>query len=167
MRQRSSGVQYSEVPIEQNTYLMFGGTIHKATGTLYSKAMLYFYNGNGYSAYSSNASPNINVTSISNDTESIDLIKSYKINIYGETYGSDFYADILGYEPDLIAVENKDGVEGYVKNEEMNVTFTNPSDAAEWSQAHREPYAIPMYDENGRNIIGEFEIMPGEVIYSE
>ena len=88
-------------------------------------------------------------------------IPDFPENAAGQTYGSgqdvtpDFY-------PDLIAVMATNGLEGYAKKED----FINPDEPKTLEEVlARMAYveangipdrAIPVYDINGQNIIGEF-----------
>jgi beta-lactamase regulating signal transducer with metallopeptidase domain len=86
----------------------------------------------------------------------------YQVNEYGETYGSDAYADIIGEEPDLIAATGIDGTDGYVRSSDMDSNPRTPEEAV----AQNKPGAImiPLYDKDGRTIIGQFKYGSGPVL---
>ena len=78
----------------------------------------------------------------------------YPVNSKGETYG----ANILGYQPDLIAAVGDDDMDGYVRASDLEAappTLKIPSS-----------YPIPLYDSEG-NEIGTFTISSGSLTSSE
>jgi hypothetical protein len=89
----------------------------------------------------------------------------YPVNEYGETYGSDAYADIVGKRPDLIAAIGIDGTHGYVRFSDLE-PFPPPRTPEE-AVAQNNPGVriIPLYDKDGRTVIGQFKIVSGRVEY--
>ncbi|MCI8688669.1 MAG: hypothetical protein HFF57_10280 [Lawsonibacter sp.] len=61
----------------------------------------------------------------------------------GETYGSSMLAGIVGKEPDLISAVGVDGIEGFVRPEEL---------CADYGVQPDEIVLIPLYDANGVEI---------------
>jgi hypothetical protein len=84
----------------------------------------------------------------------------YQVNKYGETYGPSIYAEILGEEPDLIAATGIDGTHGYVRFSDLE-PFPPPRTPEE-AVAQNNPGVrmIPLYDKDGRTVIGQFEVGP-------
>lgn len=86
---------------------------------------------------------------------------TYLKNEYGETYGS--AADVNyngGKEPDLIIAVGTDGkTVGYVRSSDLNdFQPKNPKEALEYMAKHKGYRIIPLYDYNGKKVIGEFRI---------
>ncbi len=86
------------------------------------------------------------------------------INESGQTYGS---ALVTGedsvVEPDLILVESDSGQIGYVfKNNfyDINNQPENPEEAIEYMKRLKKesPKVIPVYEQDGKTIIGEFTL---------
>lgn len=107
------------------------------------------------------------------DVEAATQVKEYPINEYGLTYGNG--NDIVereGYEPDLIAAQGIDGVVGYVyaKDLEGDNKPSSPDEAVRYmkdyenrrdvamSKGEQYERVIPLYDETGQKVIGEFGI---------
>ncbi|WP_422446433.1 M56 family metallopeptidase [Thermoanaerobacterium sp. DL9XJH110] len=84
----------------------------------------------------------------------------YQVNEYGETYGSNEYADIVGEEPDLVAAIGIDGTHGYVRFSDLE-PFPPPRTPEE-AVAQNNPGVriIPLYDKDGRTVIGQFQVGP-------
>lgn len=72
----------------------------------------------------------------------------HPVNQYGESYGPCVLADIVGEEPDLILAVGEDGVEGFVRAEEL---------CADYDVLPDEVVLIPLYDVNGVEI-GSFAL---------
>lgn len=53
----------------------------------------------------------------------LELDGTYPETEAGETYGSTLLADVVGCEPDLIAARGTNGLDGYVRNEDLNPAF--------------------------------------------
>lgn len=66
----------------------------------------------------------------------------YSVNSRGETYGSTLLAEVVGYEPDLISAVGVDGVEGYIRYEDVCPNTFRMGE-------------IPLYDQEG-TVIGTF-----------
>lgn len=79
----------------------------------------------------------------------------YPQNEFGETYGVDIEDSQID-EPDLILVENKDGLIGYIRKTDLNgVDPKSPDDAASFNL---EGFPISMYLQDGRTVIGTFYV---------
>lgn len=81
----------------------------------------------------------------------------YGVNEYGETYGSGLYGN-----PDLVAVVNEDGVEGYVRAEDLEWASYGGGEAPktieealEINNRHKITY-LNIYLSDGRTCIGKF-----------
>lgn len=88
------------------------------------------------------------------------------VNQDGKSYGM----ENENGAPDLVAVIATNGTRGYVyrtDQEEANGTaaartFRSPADALAWQEARgNRPVAIPVYDVNGKEVVGEFVIGGG------
>lgn len=91
---------------------------------------------------------------------------AYPVNSKGETYGNVRDRDIVGYDPDLIAVVATNGVHGYVLRDDFYSDFytgprTTPEEIAaflEWQETRPKERLIPVYDVNRDTVVGYFEI---------
>lgn len=96
----------------------------------------------------------------------------YKVNDSGQTYGSGIYAVSFETEPDLIAAVGTDGTEGYVYAKDLHKDMPQtPEEAVAQTNKLRKSQSlkrgsnetivvdtIPLYDVDGKTIIGEFSI---------
>lgn len=93
----------------------------------------------------------------------------YQTNASGETYGSLSNASAVGSEPDLIKALGVDGKTiGYIRNTDLNRASDlpkTPQEALAIQAKQSGPRRIPLYDVDGKTIIGEYEIEPGTVDY--
>ena len=114
----------------------------------YSRGMVQFYNGNGYTTYTSNASPYMSVA-----TKSISAVPT---NANGEVYGSELFLEAIGVKADLISAIGENGVAGYVKATDLeNLSAKTLAEALQPVRANR---AIPLYESDGETVIGSFII---------
>ncbi|CEP80493.1 hypothetical protein QJR30_08380 [Paraclostridium sordellii] len=98
-------------------------------------------------------------------SKTIDTIRGYfKTNDNGETYGTYIdKGDGEWEEPDLMAVIGVNDVEGYVKKvdlyDEENQP-NNPEQAIAYMEKREKegPRLIPIYEKDGRTVIGEYRI---------
>lgn len=98
-------------------------------------------------------------------SKTIDTIRGYfKTNDDGETYGTYIDKGDGEYEePDLMAVIGVNDVEGYVKKvdlyDEENQP-NNPEEAIAYMEKREKegPRLIPVYEKDGRTVIGEYRI---------
>lgn len=83
--------------------------------------------------------------------------EGYPVNKFGETYGPDIPENAEAVkEPDLVFVENSKGESGYIKSSELNQEAHSIKKALAYS---KDPVRrINMYFQDGKTIIGEFEI---------
>lgn len=94
----------------------------------------------------------------------IDKAPKYSVNENGQSYGSAALATSPDQEPDLIAAVGVDGTEGYVLSTDlMGKEPKTPEEAVEISKvnASRGGRVIPLYDSDGKKVIGEFKISAG------
>lgn len=90
----------------------------------------------------------------------------YKTNKSGQTYGSDMNCTSIGQEPDLIQAIGSDGTEGYVLSKDLNGDMPkSPEEALALQGKAPQTRKIPLYDAEGKTVIGEFEIGGGTTIY--
>ena len=86
-----------------------------------------------------------------------------KINEKGQTYGSNLANTEYGNEPDLILVEADNGKSGYVYKDDFYDTANqpkNPEEAVAYMENLKKegPKTIPVYESNGKTVIGSFKI---------
>jgi len=99
--------------------------------------------------------------SISNDK---DYAPNFPINENGQSYGSVLNATSPDTEPDLIKAYGEDGTIGYVKSEDLNGEMPKTPEEAlskQRSKTLRENRQIPLYDINGKTVIGKFNVAHG------
>jgi RNA polymerase sigma-70 factor (ECF subfamily) len=87
-------------------------------------------------------------------------VTEWAVNENGQTFG---VANENG-SPDLIAVSATNGKPGYAYPADMEVhpDFTSPAEALAWQEAHQgETISVPVYESDGKTVIGEFTIGGG------
>ncbi|OPX87647.1 hypothetical protein [Pelotomaculum sp. PtaB.Bin117] len=79
-------------------------------------------------------------------------------NQYGQTYGSLMNATSPETEPDLVAAVGVGGIEGYVKRTDLEQPLPKtPQEAIALSKQNlAHPNEIPLYDVDGKTVIGKF-----------
>lgn len=90
----------------------------------------------------------------------------YKANAEGLTYGSALDAVSPETEPDLVLVEATNGKQGYAYKSDLDrasgadVVFKSPEEALAWQkeQAKVGPRAVPVYEVDGKTVIGQFMV---------
>lgn len=90
----------------------------------------------------------------------------YSVNKNGQTYGSTMGCSRIEDFPDLIGATDKNGQEGYVYFEDLYGDLpTSPEEAViymeEMENANKRGInkkIIPLYDSDGKTVIGEYEI---------
>lgn len=136
------------------------GTIFPSeSGTYYSKGQVRMYNGNGYTTYTANATPNYT-------QKSAPIASGYslKTNQNGLTYGSAYFSEV---EPDLILAEGISGNLGYVKSSDLNGPEpTAVGDAIQIQDLTPQTRVIPVYDLDGVSIIDTFIVEETIMVYS-
>ena len=81
----------------------------------------------------------------------------YPINEFGETYGPNIPENAEATdEPDLILVENSNGEYGYIKASDLNQEPHTIKEALAYSNV--DVRVLNMYSQDGKTIIGRFEI---------
>lgn len=115
----------------------------------YSKGQVCFYNGNGYTTYTTNASPNMSLGTSR-------YLPTVTTNEHGDIYGPEIFLEAIGIEPDLIYAIGVNGVEGYVKATDLEVPVAEtPAEAVQQVRVNR---TIPLYASDGISVIGSFVI---------
>lgn len=142
----SSSMVYNDSPVI-NIYAYSSRTT--SSGYFYAQSKVSFYNGNGYTSYTANKSPNASVASTFGSNI------GYSVNENNETYGSGLLAETIGIEPDLIAAVGIDGTEGYVRSEDISPTPSTPQEAVAIASLAKTDRCIPLYNLDGE-VIGEF-----------
>lgn len=126
----------------------------RAVGTFYGRGQVRMYNGNGYTTYTSTASPNIQRSSAS----------PIRTNDSGQTFGSGLYFD----ERDLDYIEavGINGLTGYVKTSDLDPfpIPNTPSEAVALQAEASDVRVIPVYDYDGTTVIDEFVVQQGEIV---
>lgn len=88
-------------------------------------------------------------------------VVEYKTNDSGETYGSAVGVVDPENEPDLIQAVATNGREGYVRKTDL--VEPAPASPEEASQLRATlGRAIPVYSSDGKSVVGEFVIQPGQ-----
>lgn len=90
---------------------------------------------------------------------------NYTKNENGLSYGSSMYATSLEDEPDLIQAYGTNGKIGYVlKNDLYGKMPASPNEAVEITIQNQKSgnRTIPLYEKDGKTVIGEFEIDSSE-----
>lgn len=124
---------------------------------LYSKGMSALWNGDGYTTKSTTSSPNAKKNLSSSP------IMSIQVNTSGQTFGSAANSTSIEDEPDLILAEGIGGVRGYVKSSDLNGEMPkSPEEAVKMMQTKNSNQSkfIPLYDSEGKAVIGQFKITP-------
>lgn len=83
----------------------------------------------------------------------------YEKNANGETYGYAIQSETIGYEPDLIAATGTNGEDGYVRGTDLDGPVPSSPEEAIAMQSPNGRY-IPLYESDGKTVIGEFYISP-------
>lgn len=84
-------------------------------------------------------------------------------NSKGETYGNVYMVNELGREPDLQAAVGEDGIEGYIRNDEIETPkFDTIEEQLAYQKSQPPFWFIPLYDFQG-NEIGQFRVSNGSV----
>lgn len=130
------------------------------TQNYYASGYSFVYNGNGYEA-----TPTYDTPSISSRTS------TYQINEAGQTYGSELLATTYEDRPDLISAIGTNGAEGFIYASDLDAgNPQNPAEALAQQELYNEMIAnyngdgpivvrtIPLYDVDGKTVIGEFDI---------
>lgn len=87
------------------------------------------------------------------ETESL---SGYSVNANGQTFGNANQYIALGYWPDLLAAEGMDGLCGYVYVSDLHDKPSSPAEAL--LANNRKTQYIPLYDSDGKTVIGRFQI---------
>lgn len=121
---------------------------YDGTGYFYGKGVSYVYNGDGYTGYSLYQTP-------MDEAAIVETYGVYKVqrNEHGEIYGSEYFLNQQGIEPDLILAIGKNGNEGYVRAEDLNKTASTLIEAINFDSS---TYEIPVYEVDGKTIIDSF-----------
>lgn len=153
--------------------IMSTGSVNVAQGFYYSQGRVRIYGPNGYEEKACIATPylmggtwssrSVEDAQLMTETEiAIEMEKSkspnyYPTNANGQTYGSALFAYSAEYMPDLIAAVGTNGREGYIlrSDEQAAVDLTLEEVL---SGAGNEDVTIPLYESDGKTVIGEFVI---------
>ncbi len=123
------------------------------SGKVYSQSVFGFYNGRGYTDYSTPATVTKDMTkgpyyrSVGVET----IKKEFGVNENGQTYG----AGLQDATPDLIKAVGMGGIRGYVYNSDLLSLGDKTSIGEEPSTI---PNSIPLYAQDGTTVLGNFLI---------
>lgn len=143
-----------------------GTTVGVSPGYYFSKGEGCVYNGNGYTKFNYNRTPNIWAPDAKSGNANTDealsafadfLKMEYKINENGQTYGSELFAPSRDYVPELILAIGDDGTEGYIKKEELYNVIDLSYEEVMAGVTVQDTF-IPLYQSDGKTIIGNFII---------
>lgn len=101
------------------------------------------------------------VVASSQSSQDITSAPVFPVNQNGEKYGSLAKVNSPGQEPDLVMAIGVDGTRGYVKYVDLNEKQPRTPEEAialQNSRLKECPKTIPLYDVDGKTIIGEFKI---------
>jgi len=84
----------------------------------------------------------------------------YQVNENGQTYGHDIHSlDTIIEPPDLMAAIGVDGTFGYILTSDLySDSPKTPEEALERQKNRKSPIFIPLYESDGKTIIGEFQM---------
>lgn len=82
----------------------------------------------------------------------------YSVNEQGETYSDAPYGTGTIQESDLVEAVGTNGVQGYVKSTDLEPTFSSPEEAIAYQEANKDGRSIPLYESDGKTVIGEFMV---------
>lgn len=138
------------------------------TGSVYSYGFTCVWNGSSYTQKQTGKSPNctLKATSTSNLLSSSNTY-NVKTNKSNETYGSILSAKTVDQIPDLISAVGVDGNDGYIKKEDVFAMPSSPQEAVKMELERRElkeDKTIPLYDSEGKTVIGDYPIEYSEPI---
>ncbi len=120
-------------------------------GTYLAAGNVRMYNSRGtYDTFSTMKTPYV---TLSSELENIEITK----NNAGEIYGSEYFLNQIGIQPDLISAIGDNGIAGYVKDSDLNNDIT-PKSPVEAVNGENNDYSIPLYDKEGLTVIGTFTI---------
>ncbi len=136
----------------------------KATSTttyFYAQSKIKLYNGNGYTTFTANESPNCKVKTAALSIES-NWEEAFGFTTFGKggkrlSYGSGLQVNDMGDEPDLIEAVGVNNQSGYVKSDDLMIEASTPQEACQAVQKGAGSYSIPVYDLNG-NVIDQFVV---------
>ena len=125
------------------------------SGYYYSKGQVAIYNGDTYNYIDCYATPNYSPLAPRQNNNI-----SVQRNSSGEIYGSELFLNQINIQPDLILAQGVDGTIGYVKYEDLDDRVMSPTEAIE-KMENNSDIIIPLYESNGKTIIGEFIVSAG------
>ena len=147
---RSCDWHYTQSPTPVIAGLLTGYDC--TSGYYYSKGQVKFYNGNGYNTYTCYATPYLSPLNSKNSS-------AVSINDNGEIYGSEYWLNQIGIEPDLIEAMGENGVEGYIRKEDLEYdaikTLEQVLQVTELAKQNR---IIPLFAKDGMTVIGAFVV---------
>ncbi len=160
----STAMQYNDV--SSSGLYVYSSRI-RDTGTYYAQSKAAFYTGNGYNSYTGFKSPNLSIVSAksASTTTNSEVINDlmlqtvYAKNSNGETYGSAISEYTIGVEPDLINAVGTNGVEGYVRADDLNPNVSSIAEAIKLTGKSGSNRKITLYDADGTTVLGKFDLI--------
>ncbi len=173
----SSGTVYNTS--STSGWIVYSSAI-STPGVYYAQNTGSFYNGSGYTVYTGYASPlqtfpssgssSFSKADKANAEKALNEILSvseYNSNRNGETYGSALSADTIGFEPDLIAAVGTNGINGYVRPEDLSPKPSAVGEALAQVGENGSSRTIPLYTSDGTTVIGTFDIVTRYEVMSD
>lgn len=172
--QASSTMTYN--PYEVAFFFVYSPRI-STPGQYYALNRAQFYNGNGYTTFTGYQSPIQTLpgskSKSANPTETEKILKDlmmqtkYAVNSRGETYGSALSEYTIGVEPDLISAIGTNGVQGYVRAEDLTPPVSSIAEAVAQNGKNGDIRMIPLYDAEGTKVLGEFKLVTNYEIVAD
>ena len=97
-------------------------------------------------------------SSTNNITAVAEKVSGYLVNEQGQTYGAYPYGSTE--EPDLILTDGENGMVGYVKASDLGSSVSSPKEAIAYQETVEAVgyKSVPLYESNGKTVIGEFRM---------
>jgi len=139
-------------------------------GTFYTKGTTKVYNGNGYTTQSANRSPDLTISSVGGTGRSISPEESPDIilkNVGGNISSEELNERMHLYETKaMISAIGLNNTHGYVSLNDLYDTQNEPKTLEEAimygkAKAIEEYRLIPLYDNDGETVIGQYKIDRG------
>ncbi len=91
------------------------------------------------------------------------VVPVYPVNEQGQTYGHGPYPSGPLQEPDLMSAKGEKGVVGYVKSSDLDSQVSSPEEAMVYQESMEGAgyKSIPLYESDGKTVIGEYRMSNG------
>lgn len=122
-------------------------SVNAASGSSYhAYGTLYGWNGSGYSSKPIPQTPN------ASRAAAAFAVDSYPVNADGLTYGSILSAEYVGEEPDLVSAVSENGVEGFVRIDNLKDPIPRTPEEAVALYSEESSRTIPLVDLDGNQL---------------